>query len=286
MGYPPEKLVPTTPIVDLSNKGISEMFAAFFRTFTALLCLICLPGLVFFGGTPAAGEDFRMDNKVFFGGEKEAASQSTTIFHDGVVYDYLQKPAEVIVFETVPGRFILLDTERRIRAELTTDAVTSFTQRLQESAAEQQDPFIRFRADPEFEEEFDAASGQLTLSSPWMTYRLVLEGTVGKEIAAQYRAFSDWYARVNTLLQPGAMPAEARLLINGAIFKYQSFAKEVHLTIVPKKTFPPKKVDLHSEHHLTRQVAEADLDRVAQTRQFMEIFKPVSFEQYRGSLDR
>jgi len=261
------------------------MFAGFFRTFAALLCPVCVLGLVHFGGTLAAGEDFRVDNKVFFGSERETVSQSTTIFHDGLVYDYLRKPAEVIVFETASGRFVLLDTARRIRAELTTEAVTSFTQRLQESAMEQQDPFIRFRAAPQFEEQFDAASGQLTLSSPWMTYRLMLEGGVGKEIATQYRTFSDWYARVNTLLQPGAMPAEARLLVNAALWKYQSIAKEVHLTIIPKKTFPPKKVELRSEHHLIREVAETDLDRMAQTRQFMEIFKPVSFEQYRGGPD-
>jgi len=262
------------------------MYAAYQRALSALLCPICLLGLVLSGGAPAAGEDFRVENRVFVGNDKEPASQTTTIFHEGVVYDYLQEPAEVIVFETVPGRFVLLDIDRRIRAELTTEAVTSFAQRLREAAASQKDPFIRFRANPKFDEEFDAAAGQLTLSSPWMTYRLLLEGSVGHEMSAQYRAFSDWYCRLNTMLNPGAMPAEARLLVNAAMSKYESIAKAVHLTIIPKKTFPPKRVELRSEHRLIRQIGEADLDRIAQTRQFMEIFKRVSFEEYRSNLER
>ena len=53
-----------------------------------------------------------------------------------------------------------------------------------------------------------------------------------------------------------------------------------------KKTFPPQRVALRSQHQLVRRVVEGDLDRVAQTRQFMQIYKLVGFEHYRHSAER
>jgi len=152
---------------------------------------------------------------------------------------------------------------------------------LQRRAEAHPDPFIKFLAAPRFDEHFDKASGELTLSCPWMTYRLVLVDAESRAISQQYREFSDWYARLNTLLNPGSKPPFARLAVNGALARREATAREVRLTLTPQKGLPPKRTTIRSSHRLVRRLAKADLDRVAQTRQFMEIFKPVSFKEYR-----
>lgn len=257
------------------------MFSSRLRAFGTVLCSMFALGGVLACAQSAASEDFRVENEVFFGSRKKADSRSTTIFREGVVYDYLEDPAEVIVFDKQAGRFVLLDTVRRVRAELTTQEVLAFTQRLQRRAEAQRDPFIKFLAAPRFGEQFDKASGELTLSSAWMTYRLVLVDAESPAISQQYREFSDWYARLNTLLHPGSKPPLARLAVNAALAKREATPREVRLTLTPRQGSPPKRTTIRSRHRLVRRLAEADLDRAAQTRQFMEIFKPLSFKEYR-----
>lgn len=245
-----------------------------------------VPAGVLTDAAVALGEDFRVENRIFVGGQRKPISQSATIFLDGVVYDYLEDPAEAIVFEKGRDRFILLDTIRRVRAELPTSKLAAFTRRLQQSASAQEDPFIKFLADPQFHEQFDETSGELTLSSPWMTYRLELVDAESRTVSQQYREFCDWYAQVNAVLNPGSRPPFARLLVNAAVAKYEATAREVHLTMTPRKSFPAKRTKLRSEHQLVRQIVAADVDRVTQTRQFMQIYKLVGLDQYRGGADR
>ncbi len=248
---------------------------------SALVCGIFTLGEILLGSGAALADDFRVDNEVFIGKQSEPASRSTTIFHNGVVYDFMAEPNEVIVLDKAAERFVLLDMARRIRSDLSIEDVTAFTAQLRRSAENHRDPFISFLANPKFEEKFDETSSELTLSSEWMIYRIVLQSVDSPQLARQYREFCDWYARLNTMLHQGAKPPTARLLVNEAISRHAATAREVRLTITPKKTFPPRRTILRSRHQVIRQVAEADLDRVTQTRQFMSIFKPVSFEQYR-----
>ncbi len=236
--------------------------------------------------TTVAAEDFRIENKVFYGSRRKPISESTTIFHDGLVYDYMQDPPEVIVLDKAGGRFVLLDTIRRVRAELTTDDVATFVRQLQRVAPTQNDPLKQFLADPHFEEQFDESTDELTLSSRWMTYRVLIEPRDEAAIANQYRDFADWYVRLNTLLNPGSKPPFARLLVNTALHQRQATPREVHLTMDTKRIIPPTRVKAHSQHKFVHEVAGADLDRITQTRQFMDIFKQVSFDQYRRAKGR
>jgi hypothetical protein len=234
--------------------------------------------------TEAGSEGFRIENKVFVDNAKEPHAESTTIFYHGVVYDYLKKPAEITVFDGAHRRFILLDTTRRVQTEVSTDKVVSFLEGLQRWVAQQSEPFVRFLGEPEFEERFDEASGELSLSSPWMTYRLATIDAESEAASRQYREFSDWYCRLNTLVTPGARPPFARLLVNAALEKRQRFPTEVELTIRTRKGIPPKKTTIRGEHQLVRRLVESDRDRVAQTGQFMAIFKSVDFREYQAKV--
>jgi len=228
----------------------------------------------------ACGKDFRVENKVFSGNRKEPVSRSTTLFLNGVVYDYLDDPDEVIVFDKAEGRFVLLGMDRKVRSELTTQEVQALTNRLRQIASNQPDPFVRFLADPNFSQQYDSASGELVLASSWMTYRVVLAVAESPTVAQQYREFSDWYARLSSLLNPGSKPPAARLAVNEALARRNAIAREVYLTLSPKKGFPTTRIEIRSEHQLTPEVGAEDTVRVGQTRQFMDIFLPVSFEKY------
>lgn len=228
---------------------------------------------------PAAA-DFRIDNAVYVGDDKEPICRSSTIFHQGMVYDCMKSPAETIVFDMAAGRFVMLDTKHRTRSELTTGIVEDFTDSMQEVAVRSSDPLVQFLAAPKFQEQFDAASGSLTLSSPLVVYRMTLRPEQDSSVVAQYHEFSDWYARLNTLLSPGSRPPFGRLLVNAALARRGATVSEVSLTLTsggPKQ----QPITIRSEHRLVRQLTETDLDRIAEARKQIVGFKPIRFTEYR-----
>jgi hypothetical protein len=229
----------------------------------------------------ALGEDFRVDNKVFVGDQKEPSSQSTTIFHRGIVYDCMKKPAETVVFDKAAGRFILLSLGHRTRTELTTDEIAAFVDRLQPLAAKSNDPPVKFLAEPKFQEHFDQSASELTLSSPWITYRVTLAHETNRGVVEQYHEFCDWYARLNALLLPGSLPPFGRLVVDAAVAQRQCTPSRVVLTISSGKGGKRAPTKVHSEHKVVLPLERADLNRVAQARESQTSFKLVTFEQYR-----
>lgn len=228
----------------------------------------------------ALAADFRVDNTAYVTGQKGPPIESTTIFQGGTVFDYMTSPAETVVFEPAAGRFILLNVKSRTRAELTSSELTAFTDRLQQVASKSSESRVRFLAAPKFQERFDAKSGDLTLSSTWFTYRVMLTTTEDPAAAEQYHEFSDWYARLNALLSPGSRPPFARLVVNAAVAQRKALPSQVVLTISPSKT-NNQPIVIHSTHRVVRPLMSDDLDRVSKTRKSMTEFKQVSFEKYR-----
>lgn len=225
-------------------------------------------------------EDFRVESKVFAGNDKEPRSESTTIFSQGVAYDYLQKPSEIVVFDPLRQRFILLDPNRRMRSELTTEEVLAINDNLRQWAGAQSDGFLKFVAAPKFELTVDERTGEMLFESPWVTYRVTGAEAESDSIVQQYREFSDWCTRLNTRLNPGYKLAMARLEVNDALQKRRQVPQTITLTMQVKRGLLPQKMTLRSEHQLIRRLVESDRDRIAQTSQYLAIFQPVSFEEY------
>lgn len=240
------------------------------------------------GAEPArpANEDFRVENKVYVDNDKEPRSEGTTIFYRGMVYDYLKKPAETTVFDPSRGRFVLLDAARRVKTEVSTQKLSAFTDALKRWAGGQNDSFLQFLVDPKFEEQLDEDNQTLTLTSDWMTYTLSTTETGSDAVSRQYQQFSDWYAQLNTLLTPGSRPPFPRLAVNAALARRKAFPSETTLTLRLRKGIAPKRITIRSEHQLVQRLIESDRDRVAQTDQFLAMFKQVSFEEYQEHLGR
>lgn len=226
-------------------------------------------------------EGFRIDNVVYSGKEKQPVVRTTTIFLNGVVYDFMEQPHEAIVLEPEVGRFTLLSMTRRIRVELSVDDVVELSRGVRQRAAMHESPFVQFLANPEFDERFDLSSGTLTLDSPWITYQVETVNPEDPAIAEGYREFADLYCQVNTMLNPARALPFARMQLNAVLAEHGAIPASIHLTLRPRRSFPPSRVTLRSEHDLARSVGQLDFDRVAQAREFMNIFKLVSFEEYR-----
>jgi hypothetical protein len=228
----------------------------------------------------ATAADFRVENRVYSGAKKEPDSQSTTIFRDAFVYDFLQRPAETIVFDKSGGRFVILDDAKQVRTEIGTKELENFTQKLKERASREQDPLARFLAEPVFEERYDASRRELILFSDVVNYRAVTTA-VDNSVASQYREFSDWYARLNSILIPGSRPPFARFKLNEALAKRESIAREVTLTITVVKDGKSQASSVRSEHVLGLTLSPADMELVERAKKSMAGYKPVSLDKYR-----
>ena len=157
-------------------------------------------------------EDFRIESRVFAGKDAKPVSENTTLFHVGIVYDYI--PGKESPFSTDPEPICALDRQRKVKAEVTVAQLQTFCDRLQHMAAEDSNPFVRFVAEPHFDAAMGAEASELVLSSPQMTYRLKTTKAESPEASQQYREFSDWYARLNVMMNPGSTPPFPRLAVN------------------------------------------------------------------------
>jgi hypothetical protein len=254
-----------------------------FSRYSAGLFVLVVLGMLFGPAGLARGEDFRVDNAVYRGDEKQPSGQSTTIFSGGLVYDCLKAPAETVVFDKTAGQFILLNLTHRVRAELSTGEVAAIIEQLRPGAARSKDPLVRFLAEPKFQEQ-STPSGELVLSSPLISYRLALRREADEAVVEQYHQFCDGYARLNALL--GSAPPFGRLVVNAAIAQRRAIASQVVLTILRTGPGPKGQTTIRSEHRLVRPLESADLQQVAESRQYMDSFKRVGFDQYRKAAAR
>ena len=225
----------------------------------------------------AAGENFRIETKIFVGDAEEPASQTTTLFQGGVVYDFLAEPEQIAVFRKPgggkPGRFILLDPQRRVRTELSTDQLAGAMNKLRNWAARQRDPLLKFAANPQFEESFDRTTGQLLLASHEESYTIKTEPADAPDALAEYREFLDWYTRLNALLAAGP-PPEPRLQVNAALARYQIVPVTVELVRAGEKE------PLRAEHEFNWLLSKKDLARIDDACASLAAYRPVDNEEF------
>ncbi|MEX2309935.1 MAG: hypothetical protein WD738_20350 [Pirellulales bacterium] len=225
----------------------------------------------------AVAEGFRIETRIFIGDEEQPASETTTLFLEGAVYDFLAQPPQIAVFRKAgggkPGRFILLDAERRIRTELSTDQLAGAMEKLRAWAERQRDPFLKFAANPEFEESFAAESGKLVLASHLENYTVATAPAEHPQAVPEYREFLDWYTRLNTLLSAGP-PPEPRLRLNEALARHKAIPLKVELTRAGEKE------PLRAEHHFTWRLSQDDMKRIDEVRASLASYRVVSNEEF------
>jgi hypothetical protein len=219
----------------------------------------------------AKGEDFRIETKVYSGKSKQPVCINTTLFRAGHVYDFMSDPERIAVFDPAHGRFVLLDPARKLKAEVKTEEIQEFVERLQSVAAQSSNSITRFAANPQFDVQFDE-DGKLELTSPQIVYTLKTQPAKSPEAADQYREFSDWYTRFNSLANPGSTPPFARLVVNDELYKRSLVPTEVHKTV--------GSAIARTEHLVSWRLLQRDNQRIAETANQLTTFKLVNFDDF------
>ena len=230
----------------------------------------------------ALAADFRIETKVFSEGKETPLTQNTTLFQSGVVYDFLESPRRVAIFrhgrEGEPGQFLLIDPNRNLKTEISTVRIEAAIDKLQTWAMTQENPLLRFAADPQFKETFDAESGLLTLTGSHMTYRLTTMPVGEQEVSADLRSYLDNYAKLNCLLG-SSMPPLPRLMVNKAITQHRLVPVEVKLSLAT-----PEKTTLRAEHFFTWALSKDDRARIALVGEQLVNFRNVSNAKFQKGM--
>ena len=225
----------------------------------------------------AGAEEFRIETRVFAGDASEPASESVTLFQEDVVYDFLAGSSQVAIFRRplgdAPGRFILLDREREIRTEITTDRIATVMGKLRDWASQQDDAYLRFAADPSFEETFNEATGELLLESPMQSYRLTTSPIEKSAAQTQLQDFLNWYTQLNALIH-GGPPPFPRLAVNAALARHAAVPLEVQLTTSGEKQ------NLRSEHLIAWRLSKQDRQRIDRAVNDMSEYEQVSNAEF------
>jgi len=244
-----------------------------------------LLGLLVLGcSVPVASraQEFRVETDVFVGSQKKPVAQNLTIFVSGLVYDFpLMGPNEIAVLDPSRGRFVLLDTERKIKTTLTTQELLEFTASMK-AQAQDAEGVVAFALNPQFDPSFDEQTGWLTLSSKLMTYRL--KGSKPKQAAAVdlYRQFADWYARLNAT-RPGNLPPFARLELNKAAAERGLIPEDVELTVASSYRLVGKTMAIRSHHMINWRLPGTDRKRIDEAGDFLVNYPAVKFQEYRSA---
>jgi hypothetical protein len=222
-------------------------------------------------------EDFRIETKIYVGDAKQPAIETTTLFFDQGVYDFIAEPEQVAVFSRPaggkPGRFILLDPPHRMKTTLSTEQLAGAMDKIRTWAGRQADPFLQFAANPQFKESFESSSGKLVLASHLESYSVTTRRAEHPQALTQYREYLDWYARLNTLLSAGP-PPEPRLRLNESLARRKVVPLKVELTRAGEKE------PIRAEHQFTWRLSNDDRAQIDDARASITSYREVPNEEF------
>jgi hypothetical protein len=244
------------------------------RLIAALLAVVVAFGKL--SHQAAAAESFRIATKIFQGEEKEPVSKTTTMFHDGVVYDFLENPQQTAVFRKAvgdkPARFILLNDQKQLQTEVSTEKITGAMKDLRTWSAQQRDTYLQFAVAPQFEETYDQDTGKLVLASYLVTYTVETSQTQRQDALGPYREYLDWYTQLNTLLVTKT-PPDPRLKLNEALARRKAIPTKVELK---RQGEDP----VRAEHDFTWRLSQQDIQRIEEAKEALTRYQRVENEEF------
>ncbi len=230
------------------------------------------------GASLAVADDFRIHNRVFLGKAKEPAASTVTIFRGGLVYDVLNAPQEIVVFDAARGRFVMLKPARSIRTEVSTEEIDRMVASLRVEMAKRGGGLPEFLSAPKYE--IDAAGDSAaSFNGEFAEYQVKTKKAASLLAARQYAQFSDWYTRMNTMTNPALL---ARMPVNAWLAEREQIPTEIELTLYNKTLgISRKQQSLRSEHVITWFLSRDDLKQIEEIDRWLVTFEAVPFDQYR-----
>lgn len=221
-------------------------------------------------------------------------SYSLTLFHGGRVYDYMPDVGEVVIFEPIHNRFIILG-KNYAATEVSFAEINHFLESAQSEAVEyieelsaDPDPqaaakaaAMRFQLSPEFQETFSEAVGELRLRGTELEYRVETQAVEASNVVNRYLEYADWAKRLNFVLHRNSSLPEARLKLNKSLRERKLLPKSVELTM---HLNPP--VKFRADHRFAEQFQSADRRLISQWERTLhsDQIRWMTFREYQQNL--
>ncbi|HEY6564820.1 MAG TPA: hypothetical protein VIY86_10015 [Pirellulaceae bacterium] len=224
------------------------------------------------GGMPVApilGVDFVVETAVTSEGEKVPAARYTTLFVRERVYDTLESSTDqATIFDFDQEAIWICDQSQRSKTKLAFDELV----RLESEASRRalrMSPLVQFTAAPEFAgRSWDPPTKILRLTHDVLAYEAELDTQIEPEIAARFRAFADWSARLNTL-SPG-LPPRARLELNREIAIREAVPHRIQCR---RQTAAGQFETVTANHQFRRDLRPTDIELLDKCQQWFEDFE-------------
>src|SRR5437868_9819709 len=181
------------------------------KTIVVSAVLVALDLSVF--NSRSHAEEFRIESKVYADNGQTPASESVTLFADSRVYGFQSTPREVTLLDIPRDRIVLLDPQRKVRTEISTDKLAAFCEQVRTRAAAGSDALGQFAAEPKFEETREDSEWR-RFTSPLITYRVHTAKSNNAAVVRACREYSDWTARLITMVHPNSLPPFPSLAVN------------------------------------------------------------------------
>jgi hypothetical protein len=227
-------------------------------------------------------------------GQNRIISHSLTLFHAGKVYDYMEEVGEVVIYEPIHHRFVILgkdyaatevpfselnhyleiaETESRRYLDQLSPQGSADTGRSAE--------LIRFQLDPQFQEELDPARNRLDLKGSCVNYSVTTAKIEQEQFVRQYLDYADWAARLNFVLHPNAAFPEARLTLNRSLREKQLLPTQVDLTLQLAEP-----VRLRADHSFHKEFQSVDRRHISHWEKMLRSNEArwMSFQEYQQQL--
>jgi hypothetical protein len=218
--------------------------------------------LLLSSGEGAIAEGFRVDSQVFIGKETTPHSTNITLFQAAHVYDFLDRPRQITIYDLARGRVVLVNPERKVKAELSQAMLEAFLDNLRRSEKQSADAVLRFALNPRFDEQIEENDGQRVFASKHITYRIKPLADSPAGPADAYGKFSDASARLNAFVNRGSLPPVPRLMVNQSLAKSGHVPAEVLLTVSAGRLGVGRTVVLKSKHEYRWRLLESDLQMI------------------------
>jgi hypothetical protein len=271
------------------------------RAVPGLLFHIVLSATIASAIRPACGQEFRVYTRVAQSAPGETTvdnrapiARSTTLFHAGKAYDYLDSSGEITVFEPTHDRFLLVSPARRERTTLT---FSELENRLHQASARAEKflkevsagghsdvadvaALVETQLRPNLRETLSADGKVLRLDSPVMSYQATLAPSPDSALVTAYARYVDWTARLNFVLHPRSNPPATRLLLNAALVRHSAFPMTVRLELHQKPSLVRE-----ATHQFEWKLTSTDRRQIQQWEQSLAdpAFKTVAFDDFRRS---
>lgn len=201
-------------------------------------------------------------------GREVAVSNSFALFHNGLVYDYVEAAGEVVIFDPIAKRFTVMNPGRGVftsiafpelsamlaeRAPKTEEYINELATR-KSPQAQLASRLLKFQLNPKFETKTYSGSGAVLMTAASWKYQVSTREWDDPDQVKRYLDYADWAARLNCVLHPSNNFPEPRVALNTELRNLKNRIP----VIVKLDRRPDESLVLRAEHQFIRNLTDRD----------------------------